>query len=65
MREAVKTVKVYKFRVWGQAKGDNPIAPRMATKEFIQMAGGCVIDGSELEIDASELDDYGRYTAPE
>ena len=53
-------IKVYKFKVWDQKEGENRIAPRMGTPQFIKMSGGTIIDGTETEIDASMVDGNGQ-----
>jgi hypothetical protein len=50
-------VKIYKFKVWDNDAGENKIAPRMATREFVAKARGEVMEGTEREIDSSLLDE--------
>ena len=52
--------RVSKFRVWDHQKGNNIIAPRMATSAFIAGAHGTEILGTAIDVDASLLDADGR-----
>jgi len=53
-------VTVFQFSVWDQAARQDRIAPHMATRAFIKMAGGTMIEGSEMEIDPSLVDATGQ-----
>jgi hypothetical protein len=53
-------VKVYKFKNYDINKDESPVAARMATRKFIQMARGQIIEGTVREIDASLLDGNGQ-----
>lgn len=59
-RDVVAKARVSKFRVWDHQKGDNVIAPRMATSAFIADAHGTEILGTAIDVDASLLDADGR-----
>ena len=50
-------VKVYRFRMFGPNGYE---APRMAAREFIETVRGEIVDGSELEVEASLVDDSGQ-----
>lgn len=52
--------RISKFRIWDHQKGDNVIAPRMATAEFIADAKGTEILGTAIEVDSGVLDADGR-----
>jgi hypothetical protein len=54
-------VKVYKFQGYDSLAGIMRVQPLMSPKERIEMVAGTIIPGTELEVDASELDEYGRY----
>ena len=53
-------VKVYQFKVWDQTKGEGVIAPRMGTRQCVDMAKGKIIIGTEREIDSSMIDGNGQ-----
>jgi hypothetical protein len=55
------TVKVYKYkRPYDSKTDDDPVALRMGTAAFIERIGGTIIKDTELEVDASEVDEVGK-----
>jgi hypothetical protein len=52
--------EVFQFEAWDQAAGATKTAAHMATREFIQMAKGAIIEGSGREIDSSLIDGNGK-----
>jgi hypothetical protein len=46
--------------VWDQTKGEGVIAPRMGTRQCVDMAKGKIIAGTEREIDSSMVDGNGQ-----
>lgn len=60
--QAVETVTVYSFRVYGLEPEGYRIAPFKAPREVIERDyGGEVLAGTDLEIEPDELDGQGRY----
>jgi hypothetical protein len=53
-------VKVYKFRKYDASRDKHTLAPRMATRQFIEMARGEIIANTEREIDGSLIDENGQ-----
>lgn len=53
-------VKVYKFRQYDVFADRNLVAPHMATRQFIEMAKGEIIENTEREIAGSLIDDNGQ-----
>ena len=51
----MSNVKVYKFKIWHHFLGKNRVSPHMATRKFIEMAHGEIVEGTEREIDRSLL----------
>jgi hypothetical protein len=54
-------VKVYKFKVYDNLLGVMLVQPLMSQKERIELVAGTIILDTEREVDASELDDQGRF----
>jgi hypothetical protein len=52
--------KVYFFNVFDIKKGDYVVAERMATREFIKMARGQIIEDTAKEVDESLLTPEGQ-----
>ncbi len=60
--QAVETVTVYSFRVYGMEPEGYQIAPFKAPREVIERDyGGEVLPGTALEIEPESLDGQGRY----
>lgn len=60
--QAVETVTVYSFRVYGLEPERYQIAPFKALREVIERDyGGEVLAGTALEIEPDDLDDQGRF----
>ena len=49
-------VRVYRFKAYDGAMGDDRVAPRAATRNAITHANGTVIEDKTIEVDESELD---------
>jgi Staphylococcal nuclease homologue len=57
----MRTVKVYKYkRPYDATKDDEVVSHRMGTASFIESVGGTIIDGTELEVDATQVDSEGK-----
>jgi hypothetical protein len=55
------TVKVYKYkRPYDATKDDEVVSRRMGTASFIESVGGTIIEGTEMEVDASQVDSAGK-----
>jgi hypothetical protein len=52
-------LKVYQYKMWDHVAGENKISPRMATRQFIEMAGGQIVS-TEREVDSSMVDNIGQ-----
>jgi hypothetical protein len=55
----MKTVKVSRYKVWSVSAGDYVEARRYATLSAISSYDGVVIAGTELEIDAADINSEG------
>jgi hypothetical protein len=54
-------VKVYRYKRPYDGRADSePIADRMATRDFIQRANCTIIEETELEVDCSKVDSFGK-----
>ncbi len=53
-------IAVYSYRVWTQDQGAYMIPPRMATREFIEKAGGEIFEKSEKLVDESQITPEGQ-----
>jgi hypothetical protein len=55
------TVIVYKYET-ASAKFSNPqLSRRMGTAEYVvKRTGGWIVEGSEIEVDASNIDESGK-----
>ena len=56
-------VAVYTYKVWTQDKGAYAIPERMATRKFIDMAGGEIFEKSEKFVDDSQITPEGQEKA--
>jgi hypothetical protein len=54
-------VTVYKFTKASTKTATTIVAPRMATCEAIKRFGGVALKDTAKEVDASEVDENGRY----
>jgi hypothetical protein len=54
-------VKVYKFKMYDNLLGVMLVQSLMSQKERIELVAGTIILDTEREVDASELDDQGRF----
>jgi hypothetical protein len=54
-------VKVYKLRVYDNLLGAMLVQPLMSQKDRIELVAETIIPNTEREVDASELDDQGRF----
>lgn len=60
--EAVDTVIVYSFHLFGADPEDFELAPFKATREAIAgLYGGRVLEGTAEHVDVGALDRQGRY----
>jgi hypothetical protein len=63
MERSVDKITVYKVRLY-DAQNDEPrTSRRMATAQGAAMMGGWIIDGTETEIDQSQLEPRMQWTA--
>jgi hypothetical protein len=53
-------VKVYKYQVFIPKEGTKVAARRMGTAAYIASIGGKIVEGTELEVDSSEVDSIGK-----
>jgi hypothetical protein len=51
---------VYRYAYTHPRLGQKTEANRMGTKEYVELVGGWIIEGSGIEIDASKVDDQGK-----
>jgi hypothetical protein len=59
--QEMATVKVYRYRRPYDLHTDSePVADRMATREFIERFGLTLIEGTEAEVDASLVNAEGQ-----
>ncbi len=58
--DAIK-VAVYRFSVWDHERGENVTAPRMGTREAIELAGGVPAADSMLLVPEIDVDGDGFY----
>ena len=56
-------VTVYKVRLYDAGNDDSITSRRMATSRGAQMMGGWIIDGTETQIDQSQLEPGKEWTA--
>jgi hypothetical protein len=54
-------VQVYHFKVWNTNKGDWEIPPSKRTADSIGDLKGEIIPDTAEEVDATKLDNHGRY----
>lgn len=52
--------EVFQFTVWDHRSGATKVAAHMATRGFIKMAKGTIVEGSRREIDSSLVDQDGK-----
>jgi hypothetical protein len=53
-------VTVYRYQYTDKVRAEPVTASRMGTKEYVEMAGGWIVEGSGTEVDASNVDDIGK-----
>jgi hypothetical protein len=53
-------VKVYKFKVFIPKERAEVAARRMGTATYIASVGGKIIEGTEMEVDSSDVDSIGK-----
>lgn len=53
-------VTIYSYRVWDHRNSTHVIPPRMATRQFITMARGDVIEASAKTVDETCIDENGQ-----
>jgi hypothetical protein len=58
------TVKVYQYNYTDAKLGQPARAKRMGTKEYIERVNGWIVEGSEIEVDASKVDADGKTELP-
>jgi hypothetical protein len=57
----MSTVKIYRYRrPYDIIKDDSSVSQRMGTREFIERVQGTVIEGTELDVDSSNIDSEGK-----
>jgi hypothetical protein len=56
----METVKVYQYEYTDGERGHPARAKRMGTKEYIEQIGGWIVEGSEIEVEASKVDADGQ-----
>jgi hypothetical protein len=54
------TVKVYRYEYTDPKLGQPDRARRVGTREYVEKVGGWVVEGSEMEVDASKVDAEGK-----
>jgi hypothetical protein len=54
------TVKIYQYDYTDTKRGQPARAKRMGTKEYIERLNGWIVEGSEIEVDASKVDAEGK-----
>jgi hypothetical protein len=52
--------EVFQFTVWDHQAGSAKLVAHMATRRFIDMAKGTIVEGSRREIDSSLVDENGK-----
>lgn len=52
--------EVFQFTVLDHQAGSPKLAAHMATRRFIEMAKGTIVEGSRREIDGSLVDENGK-----
>jgi hypothetical protein len=55
-------VKVYRVKVHDPVSDQWAISPRMVTREGVAIMTGKIIEGTEIEIDDSQLEDGEQWT---
>ena len=58
------TVRIYKYDYTDSKLGQSARAKRMGTKEYIERVNGWIVEGSEIEVDASKVDAEGKTELP-
>ena len=53
-------MEVFQFTVWDHQAGSTKVAAHMATRRFIEMAKGIIVEGSRREVDGSLVDENGK-----
>lgn len=56
----METVKVYQYEYTDPKLGQPARAQRMGTKEYIERVGGWIVEGSEIEVEATKVDADGK-----
>lgn len=52
--------EIFQFAVWDHQAGSTKVAAHLATRRFIEMARGTIVEGSRREIDSSLVDENGK-----
>jgi len=55
-------MKVYQYEYTDAKLGQPARAQRMGTKKYIELVGGWIVEGSEIEVEASKVDADGKTT---
>jgi hypothetical protein len=53
-------VKIYRYQYTDAKLAQPATAKRMGTEEYITRAGGWIVEGSGIEVDASNIDAEGK-----
>jgi hypothetical protein len=64
VREDQVEVEIFNYRVWDQLNGAHIIPPRKATREFIEKAGGSIIEASRTVVEEKQIDPEGQEKLP-
>jgi hypothetical protein len=60
LRFKMATVKIYKYDYTDTRLAQPARAKRMGTKDYIESVHGWIVEGSEIEVDASKVDADGK-----
>ena len=52
----METVRIYQYEYTDAKLGQPARAQRMGTKEYIELVGGWIVEGSGIEVEASKVD---------
>jgi hypothetical protein len=58
--QTMSKVKVYRYQYTDAKLGQPATAKRMGTKQYIERVRGWIVEGSEMEVDASNVDADGK-----